>query len=348
MKEKIMDYEIEEILRDFPRKLVPLGEIKTKINSNRKKRNKSSVSKTTVYVKLEKMTKQNKIYHIKRKGYGQYNYEFNEKDPNFYLFDVYKKILGIIGTINVKKSGKLDESSALLENFEEDLDLNDWEKLKDNFNNLIDQGILELRYHHKKFGSNLCVNYSWARYHNLCPVCLDKIKLNKPHFVLEILDDDITYMQFTRTHLRCVENVLNSYELKMEYESESTYYPIKEYKFNEFTSIYFTCPMCGLTLDIFELFFDENGPLKEIYKRFRNKTDDIQIMDYLQNLSKELFGDISTLTWAKEIRHKKARLVIKKIVMLNRIAYHPNCALKLHEKEMEWKRLSNNQKRKER
>lgn len=123
MKEKILDREIEEILRDYPRQLVPLSEIEAKLEINRKKKKKSSVSKTTVYTKLEKMAEQKKIYHINRKGYGLISYEFNDKDPNFYLFSIYKKILDIMGNINVTKSGKLDDNPVLLENFEDDLDL---------------------------------------------------------------------------------------------------------------------------------------------------------------------------------------------------------------------------------
>ncbi|MHA1147761.1 MAG: hypothetical protein ACTSR8_05910 [Promethearchaeota archaeon] len=342
MKEKILDFEIEEILREYPGKLIPLSEIEAKLEINRKKKKKSSVSKTTVFTKLEKMAEQKKIHHVARKGYGLIIYEFNDKDPNFYLFTVYKKILDVMGNINVTKSGKLDENPALLENFKDDLDLNDWEELKNNFHKLIDQGILELRYHHKKFGSILCVSYLWAQYHNLCPVCLEKIELNKPHFVLEIVEDGVAYMQFTRTHLTCVENVLNRYELKTEYESESKYDPFEEFKLEELhDNINFSCPFCGLTLDLYELFFDEKGPLDEIYRRFQNKPNETQIMLYLQNLCTELFGDISTLAWAKEIRHKKLRLVIKKVIMLKGVAYHPNCAIKSFEKEKIWKKLSN-------
>lgn len=346
MKEKLLDHEIEEILRQFPRKLIPLSEIEAKLEINRKKKKKSLVSKTTVYTKLEKMVEQKRIYHIKRKGYGLLNYEFNEKDPNFYLFGLYKKILDIMGNINVTKSGKLDENPVLLENFEDNLDLNEWEKLKNNFPKLIEQGILELRYHHKKFGSILSVSYLWAQYHNLCPICLEKIDLTKPHFVLEILDDEAAYMQFTRTHVRCVDSVLNRYELKTEYESEpSKYEPFEEFKDEALHEnwVNFSCPYCGLTLDLYELFFDEQGPLNELYKRFRNKPNENSIMLYLQNLCVELFGDISTLLWAKEIRHKKVRLVIKKVIMLNGVAYHPNCALKSYEKGNIWKEFSNEQ-----
>ena len=74
MKEKILDHEIEEILREYPRKLIPLSEIEAKLENNRKKKKKSSVSKTTVYAKLEKMAEQKKIHHIKRKGYGLISY----------------------------------------------------------------------------------------------------------------------------------------------------------------------------------------------------------------------------------------------------------------------------------
>lgn len=346
MKEKILDHEIEEILREYPRKLVPLSEIEAKLEINRKKKKKSLVSKTTVYTKLEKMAGQKKIHHIKRKGYGLISYEFNDKDPNFYLFTLYKKILDIMGNINVTKSGKLDENPALLENFEVDLDLNEWEELKNNFHKLIDQGILELRYHHKKFGSVLSVSYLWAQYHNLCPICLEKIELPKPHFVLEIVEDEAAYMQFTRTHIKCVEPVLSRYELKTEYESEpSKYEPFEEFKDEELYDnwVNITCPFCGLTLDLYELFFDEQGPLDEIYKKFRNKPNENSIMLYLQNLCMELFGDISTLLWAKEIRHKKVRLVIKKIIILDGVAYHSNCAVKKQEKENIWKKLSNEQ-----
>lgn len=343
MIEKILDYEIEEILRENPRKYIPLSEIEANLEKFRIKKNKSSVSKTTVYTKLEKMVKQKKILHVKRKGYKLISYDFNEKDPNFYLFTLYKKIMGIMGIINVTKSGKLDENPVLLENFEDDLDLNEWEELKNNFPKLINQGILELRYHHKKFGSILSVSYIWAQYHNLCPVCLEKMEHNKPHFVLEIVEDDVAYMQFTKTHLTCVESVLSRYELKTEYEIESKYNPFEEFKLDTIhdNMVNFTCPFCGLTLDLYELFFDEAGPLDEIYKRFRENPNENQIMLYLQNLCKELFGDISTLAWAKEIRHKKLRLVIKKVITLGGVAYHPNCAKESLEKEKLWEKLSN-------
>lgn len=346
MKEKILDYEIEEILREYPCKLIPLSEIETKLEINRKEKKKSLVSKTTVYTKLEKMAEQKKIHHIKRKGYGLMSYEFNDKDPNFYLFTLYKKILDIMGIINVTKSGKLDENPALLDNFEDELDLNEWEELKNNFQKLIDQGILELRYHHKKFGSELSVSYLWAQYHNLCPICLEKIDPVKPHFVLEIIEDEAAYMQFTKTHIKCVEPVLNRYELIEEYESETSRYdPFEEFKHEEFNDnwVNFNCPFCGLTLDLYELFFDDGGPLDEIYKRFRNTPNDNSIMTYLQNLSMELFGDISTLLWAKEIRHKKVRLVIKKVIMFEGVAYHPNCVLKKTEIDKLWKNLSEEQ-----
>lgn len=153
-------------------------------------------------------------------------------------------------------------------------------------------------------------------------------------------------MEFTKTHIKCVEPVLSRYELKTEYESEpSKYDPFEEFKDEDFHDnwVNLTCPFCGLTLDLYELFFDEHGPLDEIYKRFQNKPFENQIMFYLQNLSTELFGDISTLVWAKEIRHKKVRLVIKKVIMLDSVAYHPNCALKKNEKEKLWKELLNEQ-----
>ena len=38
MREKILDHEIEEILREYPRKLVPMSEIETKLEFNRKKK----------------------------------------------------------------------------------------------------------------------------------------------------------------------------------------------------------------------------------------------------------------------------------------------------------------------
>jgi len=340
-----MDYEIEEILGKNPHKLIPLSEIEAKLAINRKKKKKFLVSKTTVYTKLEKMAEQKKIYHIHRKGYGLLSYEFNDKDPNFYLFTLYKKILDIMGIVNVSKSGKLEENPALLENFEDDLDFNDWEELKNNFHKLIDQGILELRYHHKKFGSELSVNYLWAQNHNLCPICLEKIDLTKPHFILEIIEDEAAYMQFTRTHIKCVKAVLNRYEL-IEYESEtSKYEPLEEFKVEKLHNnrVNFNCPFCGLTLDLYKLFFDKGGPLDDIYKRFRNRPNENSILLYLQNLSLELFGDISTLLWAREIRFKKVRLVIKKIIILDGIAYHPNCAVKKQEKEKIWKKLFNEQ-----
>ena len=75
MKEKILDHEIEEILRDNPSKLTPLSAIESKLEINRKKKSKASVSKTTVYTKLENMVDHKKIHHAYRKGYKLLKYD---------------------------------------------------------------------------------------------------------------------------------------------------------------------------------------------------------------------------------------------------------------------------------
>jgi len=54
-----------------------------------------------------------------------------------------------------------------------------------------------------------------------------------------------------------------------------------------------------------------------------------------------LYGDLSTLIWAKKIRFKKVRLVIKKVVMIDGVTYHPNCAIKKYKVKKMWKNLSN-------
>lgn len=107
MREKILDHEIEEILRDNPRTLIPLSEIEGKLEINRKKKNKVSVSKTAIYTKLEKMVDQKKIYHVKRKGYKLLHYEFTEEDPNFRYFKLYRNLIYRLGYIWVTKNGKL-------------------------------------------------------------------------------------------------------------------------------------------------------------------------------------------------------------------------------------------------
>lgn len=333
MIDKISDREIEEILREQPRKLVPLTEIRIKLHENRKKKEKDPVSKTTIYTKLMKMVDQKKLHHINRKGFKLLNYEFTETDPNFKLFKIYKKIIDVIGFIWVTKSGNIKEEPFIMENFKDDINESEWKGLKNNYKKLIDQGILELKYFFKD-SDLLSVSYYWALYHEICPICLEKIDLNKPHFVFEFVEDEEAYIQLTKTHIYCIEQILNRYELKQEYESDSIYDPYEEFKFEDthHFNIGFICPYCGLTTDLYELFLNEEGPLENIYEKFRsNSTSNYRdTLDYLQNLSRELFGDISTLIWAKEIKFKKkVRLVIRKVVLVDGVTYHPNCGIRM-------------------
>ena len=39
------------------------------------------------------------------------------------------------------------------------------------------------------------------------------------------------------------------------------------------------------------------------------------------------------------------RLVIKKVIMIEGVAYHPNCAIKKYKREKKWKNLVNKQDR---
>ena len=257
------------------------------------------------------------------------------------------KVVEVMGFISVKKSGKLNEQPELMDNFKDDINEEEWDDFKNNYKKLIEQGILELKQYHKKFGSELSISYYWALYHNICPKCLEKIELNKPHFVLDIVEEETAYIKFAKTHIGCIEMISNRYELKQEYEGEPHKYdPFEEFNFEDISDkwVGLTCPYCGLTMDLYELFFDENGPLKDIYKKFLNNN---QILGYLQNLCRELYGDISTLIWAKKISSKKVRLVIKKVVMIEGTAYHPNCVIKKFEREKLWNNLSNEQNKEE-
>lgn len=333
MIEKILDREIEEILRENPRRLIPLTEIKDKLNENRKRKGKDPVSKTTIYTKLMKLVDQKKLHHINRKGYKLLNYEFTETDPNFKLFKIYKNIIEAIGFIWVSKSGNIKEDPDIMDNFKEEIDEEEWNDLKNNYKKLVEQGILELK-HHYKDSNLLSVSYYWALYHEICPVCLEKIDLNKPHFAFEFVENEAAYIQLTKTHIYCVEQILNRYELREEYESDTKYDPFDEFKFEDTPhfNIGFICPYCGLTTDLYDLFLNESGPLDKIYNKFLNSSNNMNndILQYLQNLCKELFGDISTLTWAKQIPFKKkVRLVIRKIVMVDGVVYHPNCWLRM-------------------
>jgi len=346
MKQKIFDYEIEEILKENPRELIPLSEIREKLKHNRQKRKKEPVSKTTVYTALEKMVEKKKLHHVNRKGYMLLNYDFTESDPNFKYFRLYKKLANIMGFIFITKSGALDEQPELMDNFKEDINEMEWNEFKRNFKKLIEQGILEIKDYYKQ-SRTLDVNYYWALYHDLCPVCLEKIDLNEPHFALEFLEDEAAYIMFAKAHIPCVESLLHKYELKKEYESESSNYnPWDEFSLEAIHAkeVHFTCPYCGFTLDLYELFLDEKGPLEDIYKKLQIKGSEGQILTYLQNLCKELYGDISTLAWAKEIRFKKVRLVIKKIIMHQGRAYHPNCAIKEDKTRKLFKSVNRNTK----
>jgi len=335
MKDKISDREIEEVLQEKPRKLIPLTEIISKLGENRKRKGKDPVSKTTIYTKLMKMVDQKKLHHINRKGYKLLNYEFTDADPNFRLFKIYKNIIDTIGFIWVTKSGKIKEDPYVMENFKDDIDEVEWNDLKNNYKKLIEQGILELKPFLKDLDL-LSVSYYWALYHEICPICLEKIDLNKPHFDLEFVEEETAFIQLTKTHIYCIDQILNRYELKQEYEGEPPKYdPYDEFKFEETShlNISFTCPYCGLTTDLYDLFLNEDGPLEDIYDKFRSNSSSIHndILDYLQNLSKELFGDISTLIWAKKIEFKKkVRLVIRKIVLIEGVAYHPNCGIRMN------------------
>lgn len=333
MIDKISDREIEEILREQPRKLIALTEIKSKLDENRKKKGKDPVSKTTIYTKLEKMVEKKKIHHINRKGYKLLNYEFTKTDPNFKLFKIYKNIIDLMGFVWVTKSGKIKEDPIVMENFKDDIDEEEWNELKNNYKNLVEQGILEIKDFYKD-SDLLSISYYWALYHGICPICLEKIDLNKPHFAFEFVEDEVAYIQLTKTHIYCIEQILNRYELKREYESDSKYDPYEEFKFEDTPhfNIGFICPYCGLTTDLYDLFFKEDGSLGYIYEKFRSSSssNNKNILHYLQNLCKELFGDISTLVWAKKIEFKKkVRLVIRKIVLIDGVTYHPNCGIRI-------------------
>lgn len=345
MIDKISDREIEEILREMPRKLIPLTEILGKLVENRKKKGKDTVSKTTIYTKLEKMVDQKKIHHINRKGYKLLNYEFTKTDPNFKHFEIYKRIADIIGFIWVTKSGKIKEDPYVMENFRDDIDEEEWNDLKNNYKKLIEQGILELK-HYLKDSDLLSVSYYWALYHEICPICLEKIDLNKPHFALEFVEEETAYIQLAKTHICCIDLILNRYELKQEYEGDPPKYdPYDEFKFEDTShlNIGFICPYCGLTTDLYDLFLNEDGPLENIYKKFRSSisSNQIDILQYLQNLCKELFGDFSTLIWAKKIEFKKkVRLVIRKIVLIDGVTYHPNCGIRMKEDPYYFKKVN--------
>jgi hypothetical protein len=316
------------------------------LRENRKTKKKDLVSKTTVYAKLEKMVRLKKVHHINRKGYKLLNYEFTERDPNFKYFEIYKNIINIMGFIWVTKEGKLEEQSEVMDNFMDDITEEVWDDFKHNFNGLIEQGILEIKQYHKKFTPILSVSYYWALYHNLCPVCLEKINLHAPHFALEFVEDEMAYIEFTKTHIQCVGTILNRYDLKKEYEGDAPIYnPFDEFSFEGISEkdVGFTCPYCGLTMDLYELFYDELGALEGVYKEFQNKNMESQILPYIQSLCKELYGDLVTLVWSKKIKFKKVRLVIKKVVMTNGVAYHPNCAIKEYEEDKKWKNLVNKQ-----
>jgi Fe2+ or Zn2+ uptake regulation protein len=330
MIDKILDREIEEILREHPRKLIPLTEIVDKLSENRKRKGKDSVSKTTVFSKLEKMVKQKRLHHINRKGYKLLNYDFTEKDPNFRHFEVYKKIIDAVGFVYINKSGKLEQ---IWEELLDDVNEEDWNNLKNNYKKLIEQGILETKHYFKDSGYLLSVSYYWALYHDICPICLEKIELDKPHFALEFVEDEMAYILLTKTHIHCIEQILNRYELKEEYKGEPPKYdPFDEFNFEGISEKWtgLICPYCGLTTDLYDLFFNKKGLLENIYKEFQDNISGNQVYDYIQNLCRELFGDLSTLIWAKKIEFKKkVRLVIKKIVLMNGIAYHPNCAIRM-------------------
>lgn len=332
MIDKILDREIEEILREQPRKLIPLTEIISKLVDNRKKKGKDPVSKTTIYSKLEKMVGQKKLHHINRKGYKLLKYELIKTDPNFRLFEIYKRIIYAVANIWVNKSGKIKE---IWEELKDEVDEEDWNELKNNYKKLIEQGILEIKHYYKDAGYLLSVSYYWALYHDICPICLEKIDLNKPHFALEFVEGEFGYIQLSKTHIICIEQFLDRYyEIKKEYDGEPPKYdPYEEFKFgdNSNLNISFMCPYCGLTTDLYDLFFNKEGPLENIYKEFQSSSSNQNdILQYLQNLCKELFGDISSLIWAKKIEFKKkVRLVIRKLVLIDGVGFHPNCGIKI-------------------
>ena len=343
MIEKILDLEIESILRDFPRKLVSLTEIKEILNKNRKESGKTPVSKTTIFTKLEKMVKQKKLHHIKRKGYKLLNYEFTKKDPNFKLYNIYKEIIKVMGFIWVTEAGKIREDPWIIENFKDEIDIMEWIELKSNYKRLIEQGILELKKFYENQDNFLSINYNWAMVNEICPVCLEKIELSEPHFMFEFVEDEVAYSKLTKTHIGCIETILNLYELKKEFEGEKINYKEEEVEKIEVSIIPegYICSYCGLSLDLFDLFFGQAGP----YNSFTKKFDKNSAFQYIQNLCKELFGDVSTLTWAKEFRLKsKVRVVIKKLVVLNGNSYHPKCAISMAKKEKFWKGFIQNNK----
>lgn len=336
MIDKILDSEIEEILREKPRELISLTEIVDRLGENRKKKDIDPISKTTIYTKLMKMVSQRKLLHLNRKGFKLINYEFTDKDPNFGLFETYKRINDAVANIWVDKGGKIQE---LWEELSDDVDQDDWNELKNNYKKLIEQGILETKHYYKDAGYLLSVSYYWALYHDICPICLETIDLTKPHFALEFTEGEFSYIQLVKTHIRCIEQLLNRYyELKKEYDrgdEPPKYDPYEDSKFEDYpnVNIGFICPYCGLTTDLYDLFLNEDGFLNNIYSKFGNGSSNQNgILLLLQNLSRELFGEVATLIWAKKIEFKKnVRLVIRKIVIINGVTYHPNCGIRMKE-----------------
>ena len=172
---------------------------------------------------------------------------------------------------------------------------------------------------------------------------LEKIELCEPHFIIEFVEDEFVYSKLTKTHIGCIETILDLYELNKEYEGEKIDYDEEKVEKIEVSLIPegYICSYCGLPFDLFELFFGEDGP----YISFSKKFDKSTTFQYIQSLCKELFGDVSTLNWAKNFRLKsKVRVAIKKIVILNGKSYHPKCAISMAKKENFWKDLTPNHK----
>jgi hypothetical protein len=294
------------------------------------------------------MVEQKKIHHVNRKGYKLMNYKFDKSDPSFQLFEIYKRITDRIGLIFLRSTGSIDKMGTFDE-FEEEL-----EYFEENYEKLIEQGILEKKQYFPEEQPYLSVNYQWAEFHNICPICLENIYLYKPHFELEFEINQAGYIHFVKTHTDCVINMLDRHNLKKDYEDYDPF-DIPDFKRFDFEEvphdwIGFNCPYCGLSLDLYELFFDRNGSLSTLYNKlnFSKDENNVQMIKkmfkYIQNLSRELFGRLSILNWAMNIKFtsddEDIRLVLKYIVIYEGRAYHPYCALKEKREEEQWKEIA--------
>ncbi len=339
MNEILNDQEIFTLLRESNHNPLPLTQILEQINHKRIFQNKKPIGKTALYNKLEKLTDSIKIRHIQRKGYyiEEFSDEMDEKIED--LFQCYKKLsqkkIGLI----LEKSGKLAPTFLItkLEPY--------FQKLQNNIDSLFEEGMLVKP--SKKNEPYLEINFEWASAYDICPICLEKVDLEKVHYEIDV-ESKTSSFHYSTCHNQCISGIFNQENLprKLKTIQRSVINAIDEmdkpdlilekniekieidddFDAPDWIDAYHRCATCGISTDLDFVFRLDRYNSGSIYTSEHPAAK----MTYLIELSKELYGDVSTMYWAQKNEVGKFNINLHKVIRVGDAYYHPLCAQKIH------------------